>query len=203
MKTRTIRDLTILLPGEDPADLEPLDAPPRDDEAIARRLITGQAWTRAHITSATLSGCWLINADLSAMVFESVTLDRCVLRGATLIGARLADVTLKNVIFENCRLDYATFHNTRTTGPTAFLGCSLTETTLEHCKLTQAAFDGCKLAGTTLDATDLRSADLRGNDLSTIAGITCLRGATVSEDQLPSITDALARDLELRIKAQV
>lgn len=201
METRTIRGLAVLLPGEDPEDLEPIDGLPRDSATVNERIVIGDAWTRAHLTGVVVNRCWLVNADLASVRLEGVTLDRCVLRGCTLVGANLTDATLKNVIFENCRLDYATFSNVRASGPVAFLGCSLAEATLDRCKLTSTVFDGCKLAATTFEACDLRGADMRGNDLSKTVGITSLRGATLSPEQLPGVTEAIIHELDLKIKA--
>ncbi|MGH3450212.1 MAG: pentapeptide repeat-containing protein [Haloechinothrix sp.] len=200
METRAVRDLTILLPGDQPGDLPLLNALPSHGDAISGRRVTGQVLARVHVTDTAVRGCWLTNADLSGARFESASFDRCVFRGSTLIGAHLTDVVLKNVIFENCRLDYASINRARTLGPTAFLGCSLAETAIEDSTFTQAALDNCNLTGLALDTTDLRGADLRGNDLAAIAGITNIRGATISDHQLPGISEALVRDLELMIK---
>lgn len=180
METRTIRGLAVLLPGEDPEDLEAVDGLSRDGAAVNEHIVTGDSWTRAHLTDVVVNRCWLVNADLSSIRLEGVTLDRCVLRGCTLVGANITDATLKNVIFENCRLDYATFSNVRASAPVAFLGCSLADTTFE--------------------ASDIRGADLRGNDLSTIVGITSLRGATLSSEQLSGLTEAFIHDLDLKVK---
>jgi uncharacterized protein YjbI with pentapeptide repeats len=199
MDTRTIRDRTILLPGGE-NDLDPTDIVPRDGVVVADRLIGGHTLERANLTKLTITRTLMVNADLSSARLTDTRWDRCVLRGCTLIGANITNGTFKNVIFENCRLDYATFDQVHTAGPTAFVGCALTETTFTRCGLTSMTFDGCKLAATEFDSTDLRGADLRGNDLSTLIGIGSLRGAVIGHEQLPGLTEALMRDLDLIVK---
>jgi uncharacterized protein YjbI with pentapeptide repeats len=110
---------------------------------------------------------------------------------------------MKNVLFEHCRLDSVTFDQVRATGPTAFVGCSLSETLFARCGLGAVTFDGCKLTSVTFESADLRVADLRGNDLSTLVGIGWLHGAVISSDQLPGLTEALIRDLDLIVKPTV
>jgi len=199
--TRKVRDLTILLPGEEPEDLDPVDGTPHDRTNVSARLIQGDVWVRARLEGGTIARSWFTNADLASIDLTGTTLDRCFLRGCSLIGAHLADVTLKNVIFENCRLDYATLTTVRAAAPVAFLGCSFTETALNRCKLTLVAFDGCKLNAPTFAACDMRGADLRGNDLSKTIGVTTsLRGCIISESQVAGFIDAVTRELDLTIK---
>jgi uncharacterized protein YjbI with pentapeptide repeats len=202
METRKIRDLEILLPGEDADELELVDFIPAEKAVIAARQITGDMWSRMRIIDATITRCWFVNADLASSEFIGGTvLDRCVLKGCTFVGAHLTEVVLKNVIFENCRFDYATLTLLRAAGPIAFTGCSFTETVFDRCKLTPAVFDGCKLNAPSFVACDLRGADFRGNDLAKTIGVTTsFRGTVISEDQFVAFTEAVTRELELTVK---
>lgn len=200
METRRLRDTTAVLPGEEPDDLDLVDVPPRPGKTVSDVLVDNDVWTRAELTKVALSRSWLLNADLSSIRWDGGAIERCVFRGCTLVGANIVGVVLKNVIFENCRLDYASLSQLRTVGPVLFIGCSLTETTFQHTNLSAAAFDGCKLAATSFEECDLRGADLRGNDLTSITGISSLRGARLSETQLAGLTEAVVRDLQLDVR---
>jgi uncharacterized protein YjbI with pentapeptide repeats len=200
MDTRRLRDSAVLLPGDDPDDLDPVTTVPRMGTAVTDALITSDAWIRADLSDVGLARCWLVNADLSGLRWTAGTLDRCAFRGCTLIGANLDDLILKNVVFENCRLDYTTMSNLRAGGPLFFLGCSLAETEFHRSKLATAVFDGCKFAATSLDKCDLRGADLRGNDLSTITGVSSLRGARLAHDQTAGLIEAVVRDLQIDLR---
>lgn len=199
--TRKIRDLVILLPGDEPEDLDAVDSIPADKSIVAGQVVERDVWTRTKLTGCTITRSWLINADLSTIDYSEIAFDRCVFRDCSLMGARLSESTLKNVIFENCRFDYATLTTVRATGPVVFLGCSLTETMFDRCKLGTAVFDGCKLSAPIFKSCDLRGADLRGNDLSKVIGVTTsLHGSVISEDQFVAFTEAVTRELELTIK---
>lgn len=199
MDQRTIRRMTVLLPGLESGDLDSLDGLPGDGIRVTGRIISGTAWTRATVSCVTIARSYFTASDLSSARFEGVNWDRCLIRGSTLIGAHLSNGTLKNVIFENCLLDYATLDQMRVTGPVAFVGCSLIETTISRCQFTGVLFDGCNLRDTRLDGSNLRDADIRGNDLSGLIGIAALRHVTISHNQLPGLTETVVRDLSLNV----
>src|SRR4051812_8287690 len=129
MNARTIRDTTLLLPGDENETFDAAGAPPPNGASVADRLVSGDAWTRATLNKVTITRSRMTNADLSSTRVIDNKWDRCELRGCTLIGANLGGGTFKNVIFDNCRLDYAVLDRIRATGPVAFVGCVLTETT--------------------------------------------------------------------------
>jgi uncharacterized protein YjbI with pentapeptide repeats len=193
-----IRDTTVLLPADE-ADLDVIADLPRDGATVSDRLVSGDTWARGMLTKVTITGSRLTDADLTSLRTTDVKWERCVLRGCTLVGANIAGGTFQDVLFADCRLDQAALDHVRATGPVAFAGCAMTETTFIHCGLNGAVFDGCKLASTRFDSTDLRDADLRGNDLSTVAGLPSLRGAVIEEPQLPGLTHALIRELALTV----
>ncbi len=200
MDTRTLRQLDVLLPGEEPDELDLAEELPRDGSTVTEQLITGDVWSRAQLARVTLTRSWFIDADLSSSRFDSVTLDRCALKCCTLVGTQWTGAVFKNVVLENCRLDYATFTELRAAVGVALIGCSLVETVFDRCRLNALALDGCRLTSTRFEACDLRGADLRGNDLSTVGEIMSLRGAVVADAQLPALTAALVNDLELTVK---
>ena len=199
MQARTVRDTKIVLPGEDPDDLEDIDQLPGDGDSITEAVIRGDAWARVTLTGLTIRRSWLIGADLAASTITDATFDRCVFIGCTLVGATLDTITARDVIVENCRLDYATFQRFKATGPVAFLGCSFTEATITASTLLTAVFDGCKLAGLAVEGSDLRGADLRGNDLTGLTNATALRGSILSDTQLPAFTDLIVRELSINV----
>jgi uncharacterized protein YjbI with pentapeptide repeats len=199
--TRTIHDMRITLPGEEPAhDIEEFTRLPRTGELIADSRIAGDTWRRASLDGVKISRCWLKGADLGSTTIVNVEMDRCAFAGCSLIGARWeGGIVLRNVLFENCRLDYASLTSVRAAGPVAFVGCSLSETSFDRSQLRTAVFDGCKLSGMSMESCDLRGADLRNNDLSGLATPTALRGARLSQAQLPGLLDALVAELSIAL----
>ncbi|MBB5866696.1 uncharacterized protein YjbI with pentapeptide repeats [Allocatelliglobosispora scoriae] len=201
MDVRKIRETTIALLDE-PDLLDPVAGVPRHHQAVSEAVISGDVWARAELVGVSVSRSWFLDADLSSAKFEGGAFDRCVFRRCSMIGMRWDGLAAKDVIMENCRLDYAFLAEIKTTGPIAFLGCSLTDTTIKDGKLGRALFDCCKLAGVTFDGPDLRGADLRGNDISGLTGATALRGVTLSAAQIPTLTELLLQELNIKIKSE-
>jgi uncharacterized protein YjbI with pentapeptide repeats len=217
MDTRTVHGTAILLPGLDPDDLTEVAEPPEGSELvealvtdvpwtaweaeddISRSRFTGTGLVNAAFSPITIRGCRFERVDLSGSRWRDVTLERTVFQGCRLLGAHLTGVTAKDVIFEDCRLDYATLERFRTTGPTAFIDCTLAETTVARSAMPQAIFDGCRLTGTELIECDLHDTDLRGSDLSTVIGLLSLAGATVTPDQLAELINPLVHHLRLQV----
>lgn len=200
MDVRAVRDLLIALPGDEPDLLDPIGHVPRQGQAVSECLVSGEVWSRVELVNVTVSRSWFVNADLASLTLQGLTLDRCALRGCNLIGTRWENIMIKDVILENCLIDYAYFTDVKASGPVSFVGCSLTDATFTRGKLSTAAFDGCKLSGVTFDGCDLRGADLRGNDISGLVAATGLRGAILSQSQVPALTKLLINDLSIQIK---
>ncbi len=219
METRTIGEARILLPDLDPADLDEVTGEP--DGELVEALVEGASWTGLQLSGDRMSQSRLVGVDLSDAVWRNVvvygcrfervdfssarllgvTLERCEFAGCRMTGVNLAKGTLKNVVFEDCRLDYATLTETRTTGPVGLANCNLTNAALTRCEFTKAVLAGCRLTELELDTCDLHGADLRGNELSGILGLFSLRGATIGDDQLPSLAMIAARELELDVRS--
>lgn len=217
MESRPVRELRILLPSIDEADLtEVVTADPAN---LRYRRVGAADWSRLRLEGISITGCRISGTtlresvweaskisgslfeqvDLSSARLEGAKLDRTHLIGCRLSGVALTESTMSNVLFENCRLDYATFRGVRTTGPVAFINCTLTEASLSGCRWSEVVLDRCRLTGVELDGSDLRGTDLRGNPLDSIRGLSSLRGTTITVDQLSDLTRALVSDLELHV----
>jgi uncharacterized protein YjbI with pentapeptide repeats len=111
------------------------------------------------------------------------------------LGAQLSDLTLEHVVFANCKLDYAAFERVKTAGPVILFGCSLAEAQFEGCELARALLDGCSLNLTEFDRGAYRGFDLRGNDLSSLRGVTNLHSVVIDRAQISQLAEALTVDL--------
>jgi uncharacterized protein YjbI with pentapeptide repeats len=218
MQTRTVRDLHIELPELNPVELDQItmpwrgnlvDAHVKSGEA-ARSTLLDARLRRSHLEQLDLTeavwedvritGGVFERVDLSAARLTGLTLERCHFVGCKLTWARLSESTLDHVLFEDCRLDAATFDDVSTIGPTAFTGCVLVNAVIRDCRLNQAAMNGCRLRQVSFDSCDLRGADLRGNRIAEVSGIASLRGVTIEPAQLPDLTDAIMRDLDVVVR---
>ncbi|MHC3393908.1 pentapeptide repeat-containing protein [Streptomyces lavendulocolor] len=221
MSTRTFGTATITLPALDEPGLyltgvDTLDNPRgavqdftfgdadlRSLDLSDTRLVTGRihgvraqhvGFENLHLHRLEITG-----SDLQAVRWSESKLTRVVIRDTKLLGAALNGLVLDNVLFENCRLDYTMFTKARATGPVAFAGCVLTEATFTDCDLSHVVFSECTLRLTAFGPGRYRSTDLRGNDLSTVRGVTHLVRVRIGTGQQHDLVQALVNELDITI----
>ncbi|WP_067473657.1 pentapeptide repeat-containing protein [Actinomadura hibisca] len=218
MDVRQIREAKVLLPSAE-LDLTSADQPPARSDVIG--IVARDAdWSRlrlverqlvdCRLTSVVLDGLHLedtrvsnttfTDCDLGSNRWNAVKIDRCVLSGSRLTGLQADGITLADVIIERCRLDYATLVGLNATGTVVFIDCTLRESSIEDSRLDGVVFADCPMPDTRFIRTRMRGADLRGSTINTITGITCLTGAITDHDQVPQLTQALLRELQLDVR---
>jgi uncharacterized protein YjbI with pentapeptide repeats len=165
------------------------------------RLITGQIRevraARADFTDMRMDSVDFTACDFSSLVWADSKLSRVRFTNCKLLGAELTSLTLENVVFANCKLDYAVLAKIKATGPVVFSGCSLAEAEVESCDLSNTAFDGCSLRLTEFGRGSYQGCDLRGNDLSTVRGVSNLRRVAIGQGQVIQLAEALVTELEI------
>ncbi|MCP2336443.1 pentapeptide repeat-containing protein [Actinomadura rupiterrae] len=221
MDVRTIREIKVLLPSTE-LDLTATDQPPARGDLIGLEA-RDTDWSRLQLIKRRLIDCRLhtvtldglqledtrvgnttfTDCDLSSNRWNTVKIDRCVFTGSRLIGLQASGITMADVVFERCRLDYATLTAIQATGSVAFIDCTLRETIIEDSRLDGIVLADCPMPGTQLTRTRLRDADLRGSNIETLTGTANLTGATLSEDQIPQLTQAYLEELQLTIEDSV
>lgn len=219
MDQLTLRTTTIDLPPRPDEDREPVDALSSGigiiegfDYADAHvraldlddlKLLDGQVrglrtesatWARLRIDSVEFTGC-----DLSSLRLSESKLTRVRFTNCKMLGAALEEVTAEHVVFDHCKLDYATLTGLRAKGPMIFTGTVLREAQFTRCDLGAALFDGCDLTLAEFDQGTYKGCDLRGNDLSTIRGVTNLRGVRIERPQTLHLAESLIADLALEL----
>ncbi|MFD3677916.1 pentapeptide repeat-containing protein [Streptomyces sp. NPDC058613] len=178
------------------ADLRSLDL--TDTQLITGR-ITGLRAKRVEFEGLNLHGVEITSSDLGAARWGDSKLTRVVLRDCKLMGAALAGLVLDDVLFEGCKFDYATFEKVRATGPVAFFGCTFTEATFAECDLSDVVFSDCTLKLAEFGTGRYRDTDLRGNDLSTIRGVTNLSKVRIGHGQQSDLAEALVNELDMAL----
>ena len=178
------------------ADLRALDL---DDLKLLNGTVRGvrtesATWTKLRIDSVEFTGCELSSLRLSDSKLTRVRFTNC-----KLLGADLEEVTAEHVVFDHCKLDYATLTGLRAKGPMIFTGTVLREARFTRCDLGRALFDGCDLALAEFDQGTYKCCDLRGNDLSTLRGVTNLRGVRIEQAQSLHLAEALIAELGIDI----
>jgi uncharacterized protein YjbI with pentapeptide repeats len=151
-------------------------------------------WTSLRIDSVEFIGC-----DISSLRLTDSKLSRVRFTNCKMLGAALEEVTAEHVVFDHCKLDYATLTGLRAKGPMIFTGTVLREAQFSRCDLDAVLFDGCDLALTEFDLGSYKGCDLRGNELSTVRGVTNLRGVRLERAQTFQLAEALIADLAFNL----
>jgi uncharacterized protein YjbI with pentapeptide repeats len=217
MDRLTIRSTVAELPVFDPdGDLTPTDsldssemtsgfvyegASLRSLDLNAVKLITGQVReirsARTEFTDLRMDSVEFSACDFSSLSWTESKLSRVRFTNCKLLGAELTGLTLENVVFANCKLDYAALERIKATGPVIFFGCSLAEAEIESCDLSTTVFDGCSLHLTEFGRGTYHGCDLRGNDLSTVRGVTNLTRVAIDQGQVIQLAEALVTELQI------
>jgi uncharacterized protein YjbI with pentapeptide repeats len=191
-----------LVPG---ADLESVGyadlTPSRLDLAGAR--LDGVRLTRVHADEADLSG-----VRLSEVALEQVSLT--VVRGArgqwrdVRVNGRLGSVEAyesqwRSVHLSGCKLGFVNLRGAELVD-VLFTDCLVEELDLVGAVANRVRFVGCRVGTLVVRGARFRDVDLRGADLETVAGLTELRGSTISPEQLVLLAPLLAEQLGLRVE---
>lgn len=110
----------------------------------------------------------------------------------------LYDSVWDGVHFVGCKLGFLNLRGA-TLRDVAFTDCTIDELDLMRTSATRMAFDGSRIARLEPAGSKLTDVDLRGAQLSDLASVEGLRGATVTVDQLLDLAPLLAARLGIRV----
>jgi uncharacterized protein YjbI with pentapeptide repeats len=147
----------------------------------------------------TLVDSVLRRCDLSAAVWQSVTMRQVELLDCRALGLRLSVDLGQDVYVEGGRFDAATLRISRVRGLVVFDGCTFTDAVVGG-DLSSVVFTGCAFDGAEFAATGADGCDLRGSRLGGSRGLLTLRGARVTADQTVSVAPRLASEAGLSVE---
>ena len=140
----------------------------------------------------------LRRCDLSAAVWQQVTLRQTELLDCRALGLRLSVDLAQDGYAEGCRFDHAVLRVGRVRGLLVFAGCDFTEAVVGG-DLSAVVFTDCTFAGAEFAATAADGCDLRGSRLAGARGLLTLRGARVTADQTLAVAARLAAEAGLAV----
>lgn len=159
-------------------------------------LVTGLAFDGVDLAGSrrervALVDCVLRRCELTAAVWQQVTVRQTELLDCRALGLRLSIDLAQDLYVSGCRFDQSVLHLERARGLVVFTGCSFTGAELagdlSRVIAVDCDFDGCEFAARSADGLDLRGSRLAG-----ARGLLTLRGARISVDQTLTIADRLA-----------
>jgi uncharacterized protein YjbI with pentapeptide repeats len=147
--------------------------------SVAERIVVAESvLSRVEMTDAII-----LDSDCSNSVIAALTARRVEFRNCRMTGWRASFVVAEEVAFLRCRLDYAQLDFQRTKGTVLFDECVFREASLRG-MLDGCIFQGCDLSGLTFGASSAAGCDLTTSKLVGSYGLTTLRGARISNDQM-------------------
>jgi uncharacterized protein YjbI with pentapeptide repeats len=147
----------------------------------------------------TLVDSVLRRCDLSAAVWQAMTMRQVELLDCRALGLRLSVDLGQDVYVEGGRFDSATLRISRVRGLVVFDGCTFTDAMIGG-DLSAVVFTGCTFENAEFAATAAAGCDLRGSRLGGARGLATLRGARVTADQTVTIAGRLAAELGLTVE---
>jgi uncharacterized protein YjbI with pentapeptide repeats len=179
-------------------DLEP--ATELGEDMVVGVALDGADLVETRRSPLTLVDSVLRRCDLSAAVWQAVTLRQVELLDCRALGLRLSVDLGQDVYVEGGRFDSATLRISRVRGLVVFDGCTFSEAMVGG-DLSAVVFTGCTFDGAEFAATAAEGCDLRGSRLGGARGLAPLRGARVTGDQTVTIAARLAAELGLTVEA--
>lgn len=141
----------------------------------------------------TLVDSVLRRCDLSAAVWQGMTMRQVELLDCRALGWRLSVDLAQDVYLEGCRLDSATLRITRIRGLVVFDHCVFTDAVIAG-DLSSVVFTDCSFENAEFAATAATGCDLRESRLGGARGLLTLRGAAITTDQAVAIAPRLATE---------
>ncbi len=170
---------------------------------LADAVVAGSRLERFETSEADLRGCRLSEVDLEAVNVPVVRAARGEWRDVRVSG-RLGSVEAyesewRGVHFVGCKLSYVNLRSAQLQD-ILFTDCAIEELDLAGARLRRVRLAETRVRHLDVQHSDLEHVDLRGATLESIDGLTHLRGAVVTSDQLTLLAPLLAAGIGLRVE---
>lgn len=175
-------------------------------------------WSNQTANSVSLNGIVVVKGDFTGTVLPKATFrdgkfEKCQLAGVVIdeggfnrlelldvqaSGLTITNASIKDVLFKGCRLNLANFRFTHFKNVT-FEDCVLAEADFAYAQLEHVLFRKCGLNGAQFSSVKLQHVDLRTSKIENLKGLASLKGATIDESQLITISYSLAEELGIQV----
>ncbi len=160
------------------------------------------------LESTEISSCKLRKASLSDVVFQD-----CLLFGSDFDGSGwlrvevnkgmhsgmvVTDCNFQDVKFASAKLNLVNFRSSKLKR-VLFQDCDMTEVDFQGANLSDVKFENCDLSRAEFSGATFSKVDLRGSEISTVKGVSSMRGVRIGTSQLISIAGALAAEMGLAV----
>lgn len=168
--------------------------------------LSGGRLTECRLRSVTLAEADLSAASVAESHWERVSAPhlkaprstwRDVVIEASRFGvAELYDAGITGLVLRGCKLDLVNLRSA-VLSDVLFENCTITELDISGARATRMKFSECTVETLEVGHARFKDVDLRGAQLSRIVGLSGLKGAVISEEQLVQLAPSLAEHLGL------
>lgn len=156
-------------------------------------------FSKTTIQKLQLQDCRVEHCDMTACIFEDSAWHAVEVVGTRCSGIQLQKSLIKNTLFKDSKLDFANLRFARLEN-VIFESCVIGQMDLYSAQLKNVLFVGCVIEAVEFSEAKLQRVDLSGATIVSLRGVTGLKGAIISPEQLIQIAPYLAQELGLVIK---
>ena len=197
------RDLTMFVPSEHLESIMVVDC--KMAGVVARALsIDGVVFENGEISSSKLRKSTLADVEFQNCLLFGTDFDgsgwlRVTFTGGMSSGLVVTDSTVQDVRFTSTKLNLANFRMSRLKR-VIFSNCDLSDADFQGTVMRNVIFKNCDLTGAEFSGSISEGVDLRSSNISMIKGVSSLKGATISIDQMVGIAHIMAAELGLDVQ---
>lgn len=121
------------------------------------------------------------------------------INGSRCSGTQLQSSTLRNIKYKNCKIELANFRFASLEN-VIFEDCMINDVDFYNASLKNVAFSGSSIENISFAGARLKNVDLSDAQLISVKNSAGLRGATISYEQLTSLSPYFAQELGILVK---
>lgn len=167
--------------------------------SIEESLIFKTDLSQTKIEKFEAKDCILKDCDLTASSFASSSWHVIEISGARCSGLQLQTSQLKNVLFKSCKLEIANFRFSALEN-VMFEDCMINDIDFYNATLKNVTFNGSSIENIAFSGAKLKNVDLSEAQIISVKGVSGLRGATISYEQLTFLAPYFTQELGILIK---
>lgn len=164
--------------------------------SLAESRVVRCTFLQAKIEKLQLQDCILEHSDFSGSNLSEASWHVVAVQSTRCSGVQLPNSLLKNVRFVGCRLDMANFRFAKLEN-VQFEQCVLTGLDFYNAQLKHVAFIDCDIEDVEFSGAKLTDVDLTSARIISIKGLSGLKGAHITSDQLVALLPYVAQEIGL------
>lgn len=167
--------------------------------SLAESKIVRCTFLQAKIEKLQMQDCVLENSDFSGSNLSDASWHTVAVKSTRCNGMQLPNSLLKNVKFTACRLDMANFRFAKLEN-VQFDQCIITGLDFYNAQLKHVAFTDCDIEDVEFSGAKLTNVDLTGSQLISVKGLSGLKGAHITSEQLVTLMPYVAQEIGIIVE---